>query len=216
MEARYVNGIDVSHYQGTIDWLKVAAAGVSFAFIKATDGATGRDSMFDVNWNGAKAAGVKRGAYHFFRAAQDAEQQAKWFIERLNEDWGELPAVLDFEVLGSVSAEQALQGAKRWMELVGEASGKAPILYTGPSFWRAQVKDSDAFSEYPLWIAHYTAAAQPTLPTAWKQCTFWQHSERGTVPGVKGPVDLDRFCGNVMELEAMGERISIKSATIGN
>ena len=215
IEGNYACGIDVSHYQGRIDWMKAVGAGVKFAFIKATDGVAGVDAMFTANWNAAKAAGVRRGAYHFFRAGKDAEQQAKLFTSKLNGDWGELPPVLDFEVLSSISAEQAMNGALRWMELVEQANGQKPILYTGPSFWRSQVKDSEAFSTYPLWIAHYTAAACAALPTAWKRWTFWQHSEQGSVPGVMGPVDLDRFCGNTMELEALGQRISRKSATAG-
>ncbi|HUN90239.1 MAG TPA: GH25 family lysozyme [Terriglobales bacterium] len=215
VETNFVRGIDVSHYQGVIDWEQVANAGVEFAFIKATDGVT-VDSIFAANWKAAKMAGLRRGAYHFFRAAQDVERQAKRFIAQVNDDWGELPAVLDFEVLGEVSIAEAVQGVAWWMKLVEAASGKIPVLYTGPAFWQTQAKDSDAFCRHGLWIAHYTAAAQPSLPSAWKQWTFWQHSEQGSVPGVKGPVDLDRFYGNAMELEALGQRISIKSATIGN
>ena len=214
-EAGFVCGIDVSHFQGQIDWEKVAGSGVKFAFIKATDGAAGTDARFDANWREAKAAGVRSGAYHFFRAEQDAEQQARLFVRKLNDDWGELPAVLDFEVLGQATAEQAIDGAVRWMELVEAASGKRPMLYTGPSFWKAQAKDSAAFCDYPLWIAHYTSGAHPSLPAAWKQWTFWQHSEQGSVPGITGPVDLDRFYGNAMELAALGARISLKSATAG-
>lgn len=216
VETDFVCGIDVSHYQGRIDWQKVAQSDVKFAFIKATDGVAGVDARFAANWRAAKMAGVRRGAYHFFRAEQDAEQQAKLFIAQVSDDGGEFPPVLDFEVLGTALPEQALQNAARWMRFIEQESGRKPMLYTGPSFWRAQAKDSDAFSSYPLWIAHYTAAAQPVLPTAWKQWTFWQHSEHGSVPGVIGPVDLNRFCGNETELEALGERISIKSAAAGS
>ena len=215
IETDFVNGIDVSHYQGTIDWEKVARSGVKFAFIKATDGAAGADPLFAANWSAAKDPGVSRGAYQFFRAEQDAERQANFFITKLGNDWGELPAVLDFEVLCGTLVGTALEGATRWMELVGQATGRTPVLYTGPSFWRTQVKSSTAFSNYALWIAHYTAAAQPVLPSAWKQWTFWQHSEQGSVPGIKGPVDLDRFNGTVMELEALGQRISTMRASAG-
>jgi lysozyme len=214
-ESGFVCGIDVSHFQGLIDWRKAAELDVKFAFIKATDGIAGIDAMFDTNWLASKAAGVRRGAYHFFRAEQDAERQAQSFISKLNEDWGELPGVLDFEVLGSASADQALNGVMCWMELVEAASGRMPLLYTGPSFWKTQVKDSNAFSTHALWIAHYTSALRPALPSAWKQWTFWQYSEQGNVPGIKGPVDLDRFSGNVMELEALGARINTMKATAG-
>lgn len=211
-----VHGIDVSHYQGSIDWNAVAKSGIDFAFIKATDGIGAGDPMFAANWKGARDARVRRGAYHFFRPLTDALQQAKRFIGKVDSDWGEVPPVLDFEVLGGASPNGALEAAKQWMDAVAETCGRKPILYTGPAFWTSSVHDSQLFTEYPLWIAQYTDAPQPHVPTAWQQWTFWQHSEHGSVPGIAGPVDLNRFHGTLVELEALCVRISIKSATAGS
>ena len=215
MAEAMVQGIDVSHFQGTIDWNEVAKAGRDFAFIKATDGCVGVDPMFKANWQAARAAGLRRGAYHFFRPQQDSERQAFRVIEMLGNDMGELPVVLDFERLGDTSAEEGLRGAMRWMEVVEQASGRKPILYTGPVFWEAVLSDSTLFADYPLWIAHYTMATKPHIPAAWNRWTFWQHSEKGAVKGIKGAVDLDRFHGTLTELDVPGERIQEKIAAIG-
>ena len=202
-----VRGIDVSHFQGAIDWSAVAKAGSDFAFIKASDGMRGGDPMFATNWSQAKAVGLRRGAYHFFRTQQDSERQAQQLLAMLGTDSGELPPVLDFELLGEASPEQALAGAQRWMAIVEESCGREPIVYTGPAFWSAMLRNSPVLSDHRLWIAHYTLASRPTLPSAWRDWTFWQYSEKGRVSGIHGPVDLDYFHGTMMELDALCERI---------
>jgi lysozyme len=203
-------GIDISHFQGRIDWSAVMQGGIAFAFIKATDGIGAVDPLFRANWNQARDAGVRRGAYHFFRAQQDSERQARNYLSMVKGDEGELPAVLDFELLGGASAEEALGGAKRWMEIVENEGDRKPVLYTGPAFWNTSLRSSALLAEYPLWIAHYTAALEPQVPRAWRRWAFWQHSEKGSVAGVSGPVDLDRFNGTVMELDALSVRIQEK------
>jgi len=212
----WVKGIDVSHYQGVIDWSAVSKSGIEFAFIKSTDGVAKTDPMFCRNWQAARDNGIRRGAYHFFRAEQDPERQAQLFLAMLKGEWGELPPVLDFELSGGVSNEEGLSRAKTWMIEVKEATGLKPILYTGPAFWRSTMKDACNFGNFPLWIAHYTAAPEPSLPRAWNRWAFWQHSEKGTVPGINGPVDLDLFNGNLMELDHLCGRITSKSAIAGS
>lgn len=209
-----VQGIDVSHFQGAIQWEEVAKAGIKFAFIKATDGIKATDPMFSTNWQRAKRVGLRRGAYHFFRAQQDSERQAQNFLAMLKDDAGELPPVLDFELLCDASPEQGMCAAKRWMEIVEQEIGVKPILYTGPGFWISQLGNTPVMTQHLLWIAHYTAAMAPQLPAAWSRWTFWQHSEKGTVSGIKGPVDLDRFNGTLMELNVLTERIQEKSALV--
>ncbi len=204
-----VQGIDVSHYQGKVNWNEVAKAGKAFAFIKATDGIAS-DPMFAVNWPNAEAAGFRRGGYHFFRALSDPLRQANHFLRQVEDDPGELPPVLDFEMLGSASVDQALCAARIWMKAVEEATGRKPILYTGPAFWSACL-NSAMFANHPLWISHYTLAAQPRIPPVWKTWDFWQYSEKGVVPGISGPVDLNCFNGTLMELDAFGARIQLKS-----
>jgi lysozyme len=211
-----VQGIDVSHFQGKIDWQAVAIGGKAFTFIKATDGESGIDPLFRANWSQAHAAGLKRGAYHFLRPQQDPESQARNFLAALNDDPGELPPVLDFELLGGTQPPQALTSALRWMQIVEHACGRKPVLYTGPSFWRSALGSSSLLAEHPLWIAHYTTAPQPQIPQGWKDWTFWQYAEKGSVPGISGPVDLNRFHGTLMELEALCARIQNKDEVGAN
>jgi lysozyme len=215
-----VQGIDVSHFQGRIDWAAVAQGGMKFAFIKATDGTAGDgtagiDPLFRANWNQARDAGLKRGAYHFFRAQQDSERQARNFLAAIENDRGELPPVLDFELLGGASAQAAIAASRRWMEIVEKACQRKPMLYTGPAFWNTSLDSSSLLAEYPLWIAHYTTDTQPRVPSAWKQWTFWQYSEKGSVPGISGPVDRDCFNGTLMELDLCCARIQEKEEAMG-
>jgi lysozyme len=200
--AARMSGIDVSHFQQEIDWQQVRRAGVAFTFIKATEGVNVSDSHFSQNWRNAKLARVLRGAYHFFRPQLDAEAQARFFLDEIAGDPGDLPPVLDVAVLTSVDPERVIFGAHNWVEIVRTRLGRSPILYTGSAFWRNTLKNSSQFSEYPLWIAHYTAGPNPLLPSAWRQWTFWQFSQQGKVAGITGNVDLDVFNGTATELEA--------------
>jgi lysozyme len=188
-EPAYLPGIDVSHFQGAVDWPAVAAGGVRFAFIKATDGVDGVDSRFAENWTGAKNAGIIRGAYHFFRPGLDAQQQAAHFGRVVTMDDMSLPPALDVEVTEGLAPSALQAGIRTWLETVQTAFGCTPIVYTDPSFWRESV-DAD-FSAYPLWLACY--AERPEVPATWPALTFWQHTDRGDVRGISGHVDLN-YC----------------------
>ncbi len=199
--APQVQGIDVSHLQGTIDWSQVLQAGMRFTFIKATDGITWTDPLFASNWSGAKAAGLLRGAYHFYETDDDPTAQAEQFLSVVQTGPGDLPPVVDFETLatGTQSAAQALQDLQTWLGVVAQATGRTPIVYTDNSFWNSL--GSPAFGGYPLWIAEY-GVQTPKLPTGWTSWAFWQYSESGTVAGVPVAVDLDVFNGALADLEA--------------
>ncbi len=201
--AARMSGIDVSHFQQEIDWHQVHTVGIAFAFIKATDGTTVADRRFAIHWRQSKAARVLRGAYHFFRPQLDPEAQAKFFLERLNEDYGELPPVLDVESLSTgISSEQVIAGAKRWIDFISAVIHRKAILYTGSAFWRNTLRNSTALADCPLWVAHYTSGPNPLVPSAWPKWTFWQFSQRGKMAGIEGFVDLDVFNGTAAELEA--------------
>ena len=193
-----IRGIDVSHYQGTIDWNAVAKAGTVFTFIKATEGTTGSDPNFEVNWNGSHTAGLLRGAYHFFQPGEDPRQQAMNFLKVVQPTPGDLPPVLDVEASGTPS--EIIAGIHTWLTCVDLAVGKTPILYTNPSFW-ANLKTSD-FGRFPLWIAEYGVVA-PKVPEGWSIWTFWQFSESGSIPGISGYVDFDLFQGTLPELQGL-------------
>ncbi|MFY9820321.1 MAG: glycoside hydrolase family 25 protein [Thermoanaerobaculia bacterium] len=195
-----VQGIDVSHYQGTVDWQQVRAAGIRFAFAKATEGVTLADPEFAANWAGMKAAGLLRGAYHFFEPTDDAGQQAELFLSTVQFESGDLPPVLDVETAAATSAE-LWQGVQTWLDQVESATGMQPILYLSSAF--ADENDAPAsLAAYPLWLAQYDVE-QPTPPAGWTTCLLWQYSESGTVAGVSGPVDLDELNGPLAGLSAL-------------
>jgi lysozyme len=185
----HLTGIDVSHFQGEVDWQAVAGAGVRFAFIKATEGLADIDPCFRQNWQASRAAGLLRGAYHFLHPNLDARQQAAHFLSVVNLDDDALPPALDVEVTDNVDPASLRGCVVTWLETVEGALGCKPVVYTDPSFWRANVGAD--LGAYPLWLACY--ADQPDLPPGWQRWTFWQHADSGTVAGIAGPVDLD-FC----------------------
>ncbi len=191
------NGIDVSHYQGTVDWGSVKTTR-NFGYAKATEGVKYTDSAFAANWQGMQAAGVQRGAYHFFRASKDAVAQADYFVGVLQANGfsagSDLAPMLDVEVLDGVSAATVTAGITAFLNEAQSKLGVTLLIYTGPSFWTSQLGNPN-FSTNPLWIAHYTKAAQPTVPSSWSTYTIWQYTEADTVSGVSTKVDGDRANG---------------------
>lgn len=190
-------GIDVSHDQGTVSWPAVVQAGYVFTFIKATDGETYTDPNFAQNWTGAKAAGLLRGAYHFFRAEDSPQAQVNLFWQTVG-DTGELPLVVDVEETMGVSNATLISNLTQFLDELQQASGRLPMIYTGPNFWNSL--GTTAFAGYPLWVAEY-GVVQPTIPAGWTSWTFWQYSASGSVPGIQGAVDLDIFNGSLPVLQ---------------
>jgi lysozyme len=180
--------------------------GITFAFIKASEGSSITDAMFRRNWEWARAHGIRRGAYHFFRPECEAEKQAEQFSRALDPDPGELPPVLDLETLGRLNPNALILRAIEWMQLIKSHLSRLPILYTGSAFWRFTMNNSGVFSSYPLWIAHYTSGPKPLVPNAWSTWTFWQFSQVGKIPGINGNVDLNAFNGTEGELKSLCAR----------
>jgi lysozyme len=199
-----LRGVDVSKYQGTIDWAKVKNSGVTFGFIRVSDGRNTRDPKFATNWSHARAAGVVRGAYQFFRPTQDATAQAKLLVDALAGDYdaADLPPVIDVEVDGGLSPATVRARLQTWIDYVEEHLGRKPIIYSGAYFWRDEVGGGDAFARHPLWIAQYTSLC-PRLPQPWEHWTFWQHADTGRVPGIGVKVDVNRFDGTRADLDAL-------------
>ncbi|HVF58049.1 MAG TPA: glycoside hydrolase family 25 protein [Pyrinomonadaceae bacterium] len=203
-----VTGIDVSHYQGSIEWAQVKNAGVGFAFAKATEGAGDVDPLFASHWNLMKEVGLVRGAYHFFHASQDAVAQANHFTQTVRLEAGDLPPVIDLELNDGVGNSQLVAGVRAWLETVEAATNRTPIIYTMSSFWNAHM--TNEFGGYPLWIAHYNVEPQP-LPSGWTNWTFWQYSQSLAISGVHGNVDHDYFNGSAAALQTFIAQ-SVKSA----
>jgi len=206
-------GIDVSHYQGTIQWNSVAASGVDFCFIKATEGLSAADPYFQSNWSASRAAGLIRGAYHFGHASIDAAAQARCFYDRVRADGTmgthDLPPVLDLETLDGQSPAAALQWAIEFMAQTDSLFGRQTVLYTDNGFWQqlSALPNCRVLASRPLWLAAYSAT--PRIPFPWSAWTFWQYSDGSAnggrpVPGVNGPVDQNWFAGSMAELAALG------------
>lgn len=193
-----VHGIDVSHHQSVIAWDSVAAQGIDFVFVKATEGMTFSDSLFQRNWPDIKAADMKRGAYHFFRPKTSAYAQAANFKNHVQLDEGDLPPVLDVEVLDGVSKVELLTGMLNWLYLVEVHYGVRPILYTNLKFYNKYL--AGHFDEYPLWIARYNTR-EPILACG-RDWQFWQHGNRGQIEGIRGDVDFNVFYGSLEQLDS--------------
>jgi lysozyme len=200
-----LEGIDISHYDGAIDWAKVAGSGRKFAFAKATEGVTYLDPQFATNWAGMKQAGLVRGAYHFFRPDDDGTQQAHWFLSKVGTlGPGDLPPVLDWEVRNSgVATDTQMHRVQQFLDEVRAVTGRTTILYTSRSFL-TELGVGAQFAAQPLWDANWGVTC-PNLPDAWKAWTFWQYSSTGVVPGIAStiPVDLNKFNGTLAQLTAL-------------
>jgi lysozyme len=191
-----VQGVDISHYDGMIDWPTAKAAGISFAFAKATEGTTFVDPMFSTNWSGMKAAGVARGAYHFFHADLDPMQQATFVLQTVGQlDADDLPITLDLETTNGQSEATILANATTFLQAVTQATGKTAVLYVSPSFLSSYA----GLAGYQLWIANWGVNC-PDVPSPWSTYTFWQTSDSGSVNGIPSTVDLDVFNGTLSQL----------------
>jgi GH25 family lysozyme M1 (1,4-beta-N-acetylmuramidase) len=197
-------GIDVSHWQGSIDWNQVAAAGKRFAYMKASEGTTLIDTFYTGNRAQAKLLGLYVGAYHFARPGLnpgDAVAEADYFLAMSQLVAGDLLPVLDLEVTGGLAPVELQEWVKAYMGRIYERTGARGVIYTSPTFWRNNMADTTWFAANgyrTLWVAHWTSGPAPSVPggnwggLGW---TFWQYTSSGTVPGITGRVDLNRFNG---------------------
>ena len=199
----YTYGIDISHWNGSVDFAKVKAAGRHFVIAKATEGNTITDSMYAHNEAAAMAAGLKFTGYHYARPSSvsgDATNEADHFVSVLGLKRGMLTPVLDLEVTGGLSVS-GLQGwVKTFLGRVYARTGVKAMIYTNGSFWQTAMGNTSWFAAngYRIWIAHW-ATSSPSVPASnWggRSWTFWQYSDCGKVSGVSGCVDLDRFTGS--------------------
>jgi lysozyme len=194
-----IHGVDVSKYQGEIDWNAARSAGVSFAWIKATEGGDHADEFFRRNWQEAKEAGIPRGAYHFAYWCRPAQEQADWFNANVPEDDSALPPVLDVEwnptsrtCPQKVSRDVAIGQMRIMLTAMEQKFHKRPVIYSTVDFYR-DVLSGGAFQDYPIWVRsvkHY-----PTVKYGDRHWTFWQYTAEGQVPGIKGGVDRNTFNG---------------------
>ena len=203
MPAGYrVHGIDVSHYQGDIDWKMLGQTRqgqfpIQFIFMKATEGGDYTDHRFAANFDSARVHGFVRGAYHFYNPKTDANKQADFFIQSVKLEPGDLPPVLDIEKKGK-DMKKLQADLKVWLRKVENHYGVKPIIYASYKFKTRYLNDS-VFNTYPYWIAHYYVDSV-RYEGDWR---FWQHTDVGTLPGIDEKVDLNIFNGGKSELDAL-------------
>lgn len=211
----FQQGLDVSDFDGTVDWIRVKQAGYTFAFGKATEGETWKAATFPRNWRQMEGVGIIRGAYHFFRPTIDAKAQAKHFLDYVNSvdpiGVNDLPPVIDLEHYptsveqqwNSLSKPERVQRVKTWIDVIESEINRKPIIYTSYGFWNGWMRGVRDFSGYPLWVAHYTPNPQPLIPHEWDRWTFWQYSDRAEIPGIlESREDVNRFNGSLSDLIA--------------
>ena len=195
-----IHGIDVSKYQGEINWGEAGQNGVSFAFIKATEGGDHLDENFSQNWAAAGRAGVLRGAYHFYYFCRTAREQANWFIRNVPLDEKALPPVLDMEWNNTSrtcrlhpSPAKVRSEMRVYLTRVTGHYGKRPVIYVTPNFYREN--QLWRIKGYDFWLR--TVAGHPMEIYPGRTWTFWQYSSTGQVPGIEGNVDINAFAGTI-------------------
>ena len=204
-EGYEIHGIDISHHQGHIDWEKLKSHGmidkfpVRFIMIKATEGSTQTDENFNENFQQAREYGFTRGAYHFYSVHSPAESQAQHFLSQVKLENGDLPPVLDVEHKPKQQTNDEFKtSVLQWLNIVENHYKVKPIIYTYYKFKMKYLNDS-IFDQYPYWIAHYHVDSVE-YRGRWK---FWQHTDAGKLPGIKGPVDLNIYNGSYYDLRQM-------------
>ncbi|GAB2914199.1 lysozyme [Streptomyces mayteni] len=209
-----VQGIDVSRWQGSINWTSVRNAGIQFAWMKATEGTTYRDPNFNANYPAAHGAGVIRGAYHFaLPNASSGATQANFFASNggaWSRDNLTLPGVLDIESnpYGAQCYGLSTSQMRTWIQdfynTYKSRTSRDVVIYTSPSWWNTCTGSwSGMASQSPLWVAHWTTANSPTLPGGFGVHTVWQYTSTGSVSGISGNVDRDQFNGSRDRLLAL-------------
>ncbi len=187
-----LQGIDVSHHQKEIDWAAVAAEGkIAFAYIKATEGATHRDTKYSYNITEAHKAGIAVGSYHYFLPRVPVKKQLHNFMSLVKKYPQDLIPAIDIEQTNDFTAKQICDSVELFATLIEEHCGCKPLIYTHQRFYNEYLQLS--FAEYPLWIARYgffIVKPRPQLEDN-RDCTVWQYSNRGHIEGIKDFVDIN-------------------------
>ncbi len=197
-----VHGTDVSKYQRSVDWAQARQAGISFAFVKATEGGDRVDDMFARHWQDTRSANIPRGAYHFFYFCRPAAEQARWYIQNVPKERTALPPVLDME-WNHLSptcklrppVETVRSEMKIFLDIVEKHYGKKPIIYTSIDFFERNSLAS--FTGYRYWLR--SVADHPADRYGAHPFVFWQYTGTGIVPGIKGNADINAFNGSHAE-----------------
>ena len=210
IDPTWARGIDVSVWQGKIDWDAVQASGIAYAFVRVSEAHEAkphkvivrRDAYSERNWQElAKRPAMLAGAYCYFRPDQSAKIQAEVFLAALDEygvGYGSLPTALDIEEHCGFSARRVTDAACEWLDIVHVKTGVRPILYSYSDFLKWHLC-TERIAECPLFVADYHNSS-PVIPTDWERFDFWQYTEHGSCHGIRSNVDLSIFNGTPAEL----------------
>ena len=194
-----IHGIDVSKYQGLIDWQQVKQSGVQFAWIKATEGGDSADSQFQRNWAAAKAVGIPRGAYHFVYWCRPWQEEMSWFQQNVPVDPDALPPVLDVEATPESKSckrklypEEVIPQMRAMLQAMERHFGKKPVIYSTVDFY-AGILAGGALSDYPIWVR--STKYSPAIKYGSRKWHFWQYQSDAYIPGISGKVDRNAFFG---------------------
>lgn len=197
-ESNDVFGIDVSHHQGDINWTYVAKSGVKYVYIKLTEGTTYLDDKAYANYLGAKNAGLRVGFYCFSHVTNDPTKEVDFFLKKLGNMKVDLPHVLDLESAKGQSKATINAFALKWLKYMKEKTGITPMLYTMYGFFPNFT--SKELANYPLWIARYYDAKNPGNSSIWSKWSMFQYSDKGSVKGIKGSVDVNAMDADFFKL----------------
>jgi len=216
-----LEGLDVYHGDGAVNWQEVFNAGARFAIVKATQGVSIIDSALKRNLKDARAAGLYVGLYHYFLPTGDAYAQARHYLDAVTAAVGAVSAhaafrnllvpCVDVEDAGDLGRDELVYSVLTFIKAVQAEVTRGCVVYTYPSFIAehlAGAHHAEVLAGYPLWIASYPHGGDPTgepnIPALWKSAAFWQYTDHGSIPGVAGHgVDLDVFLGDTAGLEKL-------------
>ncbi|MBB4273774.1 glycoside hydrolase family 25 protein [Rhizobium mongolense] len=201
-----IQGIDVSHHQGDIDWKKLAAQlNVRFAIMKATEGGDHKDTRFARNWQAAKEAGIVRGAYHFFTFCRPGREQAQNVLATVPNEQGTLPIAIDLEFVGNCdkipTVEQLTAEVNAFLAEIKSTHPGKPIFYVTQEFFDLYLKGNESsFPDHYLWLRSVFKEPEQEKCGRW---SIWQFADNGKVDGIEGPVDLNALCPTETGLAAL-------------
>ncbi|UOQ64973.1 glycoside hydrolase family 25 protein [Hymenobacter volaticus] len=197
-----IQGIDISHHQGDIDWNELTKDKISFVFIKATEGGDFKDPKFQANWANAKNTNLLVGAYHFYRLCKTGTEQANNFMSTVPKNDKNLPPVIDLELGGNCQTnktdEQIIQEIQDYINIIKEHYGQAPIIYVTIEFYDKFLQNR--FTDYPIWIRDIHSKPELSDKRSW---TFWQFANRGHIKGINGYVDFNVFNGDKSKFQEL-------------
>jgi lysozyme len=192
-----IHGIDVSGYQEKINWKEISGLksgkkkiGITFAFVKATEGQTFKDKYFDHNWRETKKHKIIRGAYHYYKPNVNSKLQAANFIRCVKLEKGDMPPVLDIEEVGKYGSSNMKRGVINYLKLLEKHYGIKPIIYTNIHFYRTYLSGYE-FKKYDFWIANYSKI----IPKTGKNWLFWQYSDKGIIRNIRSKVAFNVYFG---------------------